>query len=160
LERRLIAEPQLANAYVHRRSNDSRNVKDTQRTPVTKTLAWTRERSRSLRFTRPCVNLPAPHAMRIGLTYALRDHYLGRGFTEDEVAEFESGDTVQALLQTIAALGHQPIDIGHIRTLTERLADGERWDLVFNIAEGVRGAGRETQVPALLEAYEIPYTFS
>ncbi|MBN2125108.1 MAG: D-alanine--D-alanine ligase, partial [Deltaproteobacteria bacterium] len=35
-----------------------------------------------------------------------------------------------------------------------------RWDLVFNIAEGVRGFGREAQVPALLDAYEIPYTFS
>ena len=31
---------------------------------------------------------------------------------------------------------------------------------MFNIAEGVAGFGRESQVPALLEAYEIPYTFS
>jgi D-alanine-D-alanine ligase len=31
---------------------------------------------------------------------------------------------------------------------------------VFNIAEGVAGFGRESQVPALLEAYGIPYTFS
>jgi len=40
------------------------------------------------------------------------------------------------------------------------LSAGERWDLVFNIAEGLRGYGREAQVPALLDAYEIPYTFS
>ena len=31
---------------------------------------------------------------------------------------------------------------------------------MFNIAEGVAGFGRESQVPALLEAYDIPYTFS
>ncbi len=37
---------------------------------------------------------------------------------------------------------------------------GDRWDLVFNIAEGLKGFGREAQVPALLEAYGIPYTFS
>jgi D-alanine-D-alanine ligase len=50
--------------------------------------------------------------------------------------------------------------IGSIRQLTNRLAAGDRWDLVFNIAEGVRGFGRESQVPALLDAYDIPYTFS
>jgi len=98
--------------------------------------------------------------MRIGLTYDLKDVYLGRGFNEDEVAEFESAETVEALLRTFAALGHDPVDIGHLQNLTERVVRGERWDLVFNIAEGVRGVGREAQVPALLEAYDIPYTFS
>jgi D-alanine-D-alanine ligase len=98
--------------------------------------------------------------MRIGLTYDLKDLYLARGFSEDEVAEFESAETVEGLLSTLAALGHEPVDIGHIQNLNERLTAGERWDLVFNIAEGVRGVGRESQVPALLEAFEIPYTFS
>jgi D-alanine-D-alanine ligase len=37
---------------------------------------------------------------------------------------------------------------------------GERWDAVFNFCEGVKGIGREAQVPALLEAYDIPYVFS
>jgi D-alanine-D-alanine ligase len=32
--------------------------------------------------------------------------------------------------------------------------------MVFNIAEGLHGFGREAQIPALLEAYLIPYTFS
>jgi D-alanine-D-alanine ligase len=32
--------------------------------------------------------------------------------------------------------------------------------MVFNIAEGLKGFGREAQVPALLDAYDIPYTFS
>jgi len=41
-----------------------------------------------------------------------------------------------------------------------RLAAGHSWDLVFNIAEGVYGLGREAQVPAILDAYRIPYTFS
>ena len=36
----------------------------------------------------------------------------------------------------------------------------KRWDLVFNIAEGLCGRSREAQVPALLEMYGIPYTFS
>jgi D-alanine-D-alanine ligase len=41
-----------------------------------------------------------------------------------------------------------------------RLAAGDRWELVFNIAEGLHGFGRESQVPAILDAFEIPYTFS
>ena len=32
--------------------------------------------------------------------------------------------------------------------------------MVFNIAEGLKGYGREALVPALLDAYDIPYTFS
>ena len=31
---------------------------------------------------------------------------------------------------------------------------------MFNIAEGMYGIGREAQVPALLDMYQIPYTFS
>ena len=37
---------------------------------------------------------------------------------------------------------------------------GDRWDLVFNICEGLRGTGREAQVPAILDVYDIPYTFA
>jgi D-alanine-D-alanine ligase len=60
----------------------------------------------------------------------------------------------------LAALGHDVLRIGHVRALAARLVANERWDLVFNIAEGVAGFGRESQVPALLEAYDVPYTFS
>ncbi len=35
-----------------------------------------------------------------------------------------------------------------------------RWDLVFNVAEGLYGRSREAQVPAILEAFNIIYTFS
>jgi D-alanine-D-alanine ligase len=98
--------------------------------------------------------------MRIGLTYDLRDVYLARGYTDDEVAEFDSAETVQALEGALAALGHEPVHIGHIHNLIERVGRGERWDLVFNFAEGVHGCGREAQVPAVLEACDIPYTFS
>jgi D-alanine-D-alanine ligase len=42
----------------------------------------------------------------------------------------------------------------------QRLASGDRWDLVFNICEGLQGIAREAQVPALLDAYQIPCTFA
>jgi D-alanine-D-alanine ligase len=52
------------------------------------------------------------------------------------------------------------VRIGNLNSLVGRLGGGERWDLVFNIAEGLYGFGRESQVPALLDGYRIPYIFS
>lgn len=98
--------------------------------------------------------------MRVGLTYDLKDDYLALGLGEHEVAEFDSEATIAALEGALTALGHEVERVGHVRALAARLVAGWRCDLVFNIAEGVTGFGRESQVPALLEAFEIPYTFS
>jgi D-alanine-D-alanine ligase len=98
--------------------------------------------------------------MRIGLTFDLRQDYLDLGYGEEETAEFDQVGTIDAIDQTLQELGHETDRIGNIWSLTKRLAAGDRWDLVFNIAEGLRGIGREAQVPALLDAYDIPYTFS
>jgi D-alanine-D-alanine ligase len=98
--------------------------------------------------------------MRLGLTYDLRSAYLAEGYGEVETAEFDRDDTIDALAQGLSALGHQVDRIGHARQLAARLVAGDRWDLVFNIAEGLRGIGREAVVPALLDLYGIPYTFS
>jgi D-alanine-D-alanine ligase len=82
------------------------------------------------------------------------------GYGEEETAELDRESTVAALETTLRSLGHLTERIGHAKQLAARLLRGERWDLVFNIAEGMHGIGREAQVPALLDLYEIPYTFS
>jgi D-alanine-D-alanine ligase len=98
--------------------------------------------------------------MHIGLTYDLRQEYLAAGFSEDETAEFDRPDTVAAIESALQRLGHTTDRIGHARQLIDRLASGGSWDLVFNIAEGLSGIAREAQVPAILDVYGIPYTFS
>jgi D-alanine-D-alanine ligase len=98
--------------------------------------------------------------MLIGFTYDLRSDYLAEGYGEEETAEFDQLGTIEAIEGALQALGHEVDRIGHARSLVERLARGDRWDLVFNICEGLRGAARESQVPALLDVYEIPYTFA
>lgn len=98
--------------------------------------------------------------MKIGITYDLREDYLKMGLGEEETAEFDRPDTIEAIQRTLESLGHETDRIGNVRHVVRRLAEGDRWDLVFNIAEGLRGYGREAQIPALLEAYDIPYTFS
>ena len=55
---------------------------------------------------------------------------------------------------------------GHIVHLVEANDDLPKWflthrvDLVFNIAEGVHGEHRESQVPAILESLGVPFTGS
>src|SRR5258708_20604332 len=99
-------------------------------------------------------------SMRIGVTSDLRADYLAKGMREEVSAEFDSEITIAAICRALAGLGHEPARIGHVRALTQKLAAGERWDAVFNICEGVAGYAREAQVPALLEAYGIPFVFS
>jgi len=98
--------------------------------------------------------------MTIGLTYDLRDEYLAEGYSEEETAEFDRRDTIDAIEQALRAMGFGTERIGHARSLMRRLALGERWALVFNIAEGLYGFGREALIPALLEAHQIPCVFS
>ncbi len=98
--------------------------------------------------------------MRIGLTYDLRSEYLAMGYGEEATAEFDREDTIDSIEASLRELGYDTVRIGHIRSLAGKLASGERWDLVFNVAEGMNGFSREAQVPALLEAYGIPFTGS
>lgn len=97
---------------------------------------------------------------KVGITYDLRSEYLQMGFTEDETAEFDQEGTIVAIENTLRELNFETDRIGNLKQLVLRLSQGDRWDLVFNISEGMYGNGREAQVPALLDAYRIPYVFS
>ena len=96
----------------------------------------------------------------IGITCDLRQDYLALGYSEEQVAEFDTEATVAAIEDTIRSLGYATDRIGNAWALCQRLVKGDRWNLVFNIAEGLYGRSREAQVPALLELYEVGYTFS
>ena len=98
--------------------------------------------------------------MRIGVTYDLRSDYLALGMSEEDAAEFDAEITIASICHAFAGLGHVPVRIGNVTALTERLTQGERWDAVFNICEGVTGFAREAQVPCILEAFGIPSVFS
>jgi D-alanine-D-alanine ligase len=98
--------------------------------------------------------------MKIGFTYDLRSAYLAMGFSEEETAEFDRESTIEAIESVLKSLGFEVDRIGHVKQLVNRLNNGDSWDLVFNICEGMYGIAREAQVPALLDAYNIPYVFS
>jgi D-alanine-D-alanine ligase len=98
--------------------------------------------------------------MKVGLTYDLRSWYIDRGYSMDETAEFDKQETVDALENSLKLMGHKTEAIGNAFQLIEALAAGKKWDIVFNIAEGLYGDGRESVVPAILDQYKIPYVFS
>jgi D-alanine-D-alanine ligase len=98
--------------------------------------------------------------MKIGLTYDLRSWYIDRGYSMDETAEFDKQETVDALGNSLKQMGYETEPVGNVFQLIEALAHGRKWDIVFNIAEGLYGDGRESVVPAVLDQYKIPYVFS
>jgi D-alanine-D-alanine ligase len=98
--------------------------------------------------------------MKIGLTYNLRgEGEDDRAGVADEDEEFDSPETIDAIAGVLAGGGHTVERLGFGRKMIDRLLASPP-DAVFNIAEGYRGRSRESQVPALLEMFSIPYTGS
>jgi D-alanine-D-alanine ligase len=77
---------------------------------------------------------------------------------DDEYAEWDSAETIAAVEQALSACG-EVIRLEANEDFPERLRR-ERPDIVFNIAEGLRGVNREAHVPAICEFFGIPYSGS
>jgi D-alanine-D-alanine ligase len=99
--------------------------------------------------------------MKVGLTYDLRDDYPPYiNAPPDYYAEFDTEENINHLATAIESLGHQVCRIGNVYKLMNFIAQGGSVNIVFNMAEGLWGRGREAQIPAILEAYRIPCTGS
>jgi len=77
---------------------------------------------------------------------------------DDEFAEWDSAETIDAVARALAKYG-EVIRLEARDDFPQRLAD-ERPDILFNIAEGLRGPNREAHVPAICEFYGVPYSGS
>ena len=98
-----------------------------------------------------------PGVVRVGFTYNQKRVKPGLHGEHDEEAEYESPELLDAIRGAIRELGHEAIDLEATRDLPGRLMTA-RVDVVFNLAEGVRGRGREAHVPSMLEWLGIPFT--
>jgi len=98
--------------------------------------------------------------MVIGLTYDAKADYIAEGFSSADAAEFDEPETIDAIAGALQYQGFEVCRIGKLKDLVKDLAADKRVDLVFNIAEGISGPLRESEIPLLLEAYSIPHTFS
>ena len=102
---------------------------------------------------------PRRGPLRVGFTYNVKRVKPALDGTRDEEAEYDAPATIQAVREAIAAAGHEVIDLEATADLPA-LIETTRPDLVFNMAEGIKGRNRESQVPALLELLDIPYSGS
>jgi len=96
--------------------------------------------------------------MKVALTYNLKKKDSTK--PADYYSEFDSQDTIDAISLALKQKGHtvSPIDVESPRLFSH--FSKNRVDIVFNIAEGRCGKFRESEVPAILDYLDIPYTGS
>ena len=96
--------------------------------------------------------------MKIALTYNLKKKDDSK--PPDYFSEYDSQETVNAIISALKIKGHavEAIDVEHPRLFS--YFSKNCVDMVFNIAEGKRGKFRESEVPAILDYFNIPYTGS
>jgi D-alanine-D-alanine ligase len=96
----------------------------------------------------------------VGLVYNLaRSEQPEEGEPPDSQAEYDGEGTVLAVAEALRNGGHDVVFIEGDVSCLDRLLQYKP-DIVFNMAEGLRGESRESHVPALLEMLGIPYTGS
>ena len=122
---------------------------------------WPSSRALAVKGTRAPRGGPTRKSgpLRVGFTFNVKRVVASADGSEDSEAEYDSPKTLQAIREAIASYGHQVIDLEANTELPAKLAQTPP-DVVFNIAEGFKGRNRESQVPAVLELLDIPYTGS
>jgi D-alanine-D-alanine ligase len=96
--------------------------------------------------------------MIIALTYNLKKKDESKPL--DYFSEYDSEGTINAIIGALNKKGHT---VSAIEASSEDLFSyfrKNRVDMVFNIAEGKCGKFRESEVPAILDYLDIPYTGS
>ncbi len=94
--------------------------------------------------------------VKVGLAFNMKRT---DSLVSDAEAEFDSPRTIDAIDEALQSLGYPVVRLEADYSFPSRLAAADV-DVVFNIAEGLRGRSREAQVPALCEMMGIQYTGS
>jgi D-alanine-D-alanine ligase len=96
--------------------------------------------------------------MRIALTYNLKKEDGTK--PADYFSEFDSEETINAISAALRSRGHSVDSVEADQPNLLSFFKQNRVDMVFNIAEGKHGKFRESEIPAILDYLNIPYTGS
>ena len=96
--------------------------------------------------------------MKVTLTYNLKEEDGSK--PPDYFSEFDSAETIEAISSALSRKGHAVYPININREDIVSCLRRNPVDIVFNIAEGKSGRFRESEVPAILDYLNIPYTGS
>jgi len=110
----------------------------------------------ALEATRPRGVRVKRTSLKVGLAFNMKRIDTTANDTE---AEYDSPKTIDAIIQAIESHGHQVVPLEATGDFPRALMTSGV-DIVFNMAEGIRGRNREAQVPSLCELLAIPYTGS
>lgn len=94
--------------------------------------------------------------LKVGLAFNMKRSDTSADDTE---AEYDSPRTIQSISGAIESHGYQVVPLEATGDFPRALITSGV-DLVFNLAEGIRGRNREAQVPSLCELLGVPYTGS
>ena len=96
-------------------------------------------------------------SLRVGLAFNMKRVASDGG--DDREAEYDPPETIEAITRAIESHGHHVVPLEANNDFPRALL-ASSVDVVFNIAEGIRGRNREAQVPSLCELVGVPYTGS
>src|SRR3990170_5001611 len=98
--------------------------------------------------------------LTVGISFDLKKNYPKEmKSSSDADCELDSMETIDAIAAALEKNGNRVIKLGNAREVIKSIEKAKP-DIVFNISEGIWGRNREAQIPAILEAYQIPYTGS
>lgn len=98
--------------------------------------------------------------MKIGIVFDLKEDYGIYGDNTD-YHDFCFFNEAKAAYNNFSLIGHDVIYIGNPSELLKRIKSNSLdCEIIYNIAEGYKSRNREGIVPAICEAFKIPYTGS
>ena len=101
---------------------------------------------------------PESETFQENLSPILKEPVAEKNLLTDTYAEWDTWETINAVKHAIESF-HNVTMIEADHFAFEKFKEYKP-DIVFNIAEGFNGNGREAQIPAMLEMLQIPYTGS
>jgi D-alanine-D-alanine ligase len=97
--------------------------------------------------------------MKIVITYN-RKRKPTKGKPKDYYSEFDDRRTIEALTHALKRGGNKVSLLEVNKNVLSYFKNKRSIDIVFNIAEGLSGDSRESQIPAILDLLNIPYVGS
>lgn len=98
-----------------------------------------------------------PPPLTVGIAYNLKKGLPSPA--EDMEAEYDSCDTIDAIRKVFESAGIRAELLEADSEFAQKVRAAKA-DLVFNLAEGTQGRGREAQVPAILSFLDVPFSGS
>ncbi len=99
--------------------------------------------------------------MNIAFAYNVKKNENYAVDAKQDDLEFDPEEVINGIDMAIKSLGHSVLRVEADMDAFSKLRDNkDKIDLLFNIAEGLGGDARESQIPIFCEMLKIPYTHS